>query len=779
MILVSILVWINLTSFSQVLPLEMRLSQDGRMLFTGGNPSLGLYDSSIIRSIYLDFSQSNYWNLLLGNYNSKTEIPVTMTVDNVVYDSVGVRFKGNTSYMLTGNSQKKPFNISVNYHHDNQRLMGYKTLNLNNNQGDQSFLREIFYLHQIRKYVPAAKACFVHLYLNNADWGIYTHVQQLNKDFLKEWFLSSDGINWRADKPDSLQGGSPGAGWGDGTAALNYLGADTHSYQQYYNLKSSEVNNPWDKLRDGCNVLNSTPLAQLPTILPDYFDIDRVLWFLAAENAFADDDSYIMKGKMDYYVYYEAETGRLTPIEYDGNSVLSSQAATWSPFKNETNVNYPLLNKVLAVPEWRQRYLAHLRTIMQESMDATSCAAIIDNYKSQIDALYSADPKKLYTYTQMQTGVNSLKNVINNRRNYLLAHAEVNQSAPVISSSVRYNSSMQAWIDPLPFEDVVVTAQISSSNGISLAYLYYAVGLVGNFNRVLLHDDGMHNDGQAGDGVYGAVIPGQAGGQWIRFYIEAKSGNSYQTASYLPSGAEHNVFICMVQPSVSYISGVVINELMADNGSFIQDPAGEYDDWFELYNTTANSVDLGGCFLSDKTNNPGKWRIPDSTIIPAHAYLIFWADENGSQGPMHTNFKLSTSGEAIILSDSNLNVIDSVVFGPQTTDMSYARVPNGTGPWVIQLPTFNASNDGPVGIEPSINQTSASFTLYPNPASNSFVIQPSIHAMGETLDVYNSQGKRMISFVLRDKIQIDCTTWMPGIYILRSGSKSQKLVVMH
>ncbi len=65
----------------QGLPSEMYLSPDGRMLFTGGNPSTGLYNDAVVRRIDLNFSQANYWNLLTNNYQSKTDIPATMIVD--------------------------------------------------------------------------------------------------------------------------------------------------------------------------------------------------------------------------------------------------------------------------------------------------------------------------------------------------------------------------------------------------------------------------------------------------------------------------------------------------------------------------------------------------------------------------------------------------------------------------------------------------------------------------------------------------------------------------
>ena len=166
----AILGLLSISIKAQSLPNDWHLSPDGHRLIIGNKsaPLNGLYDSSLIRSVYLDFPQSNYWTLLTNNYTTHTDLPATMTMDNIVYDSVGVRFKGQTSYMGVS-GQKKSFNVSLDYVHSNQDVLGYKTLNLNNSYQDESFMREVFYLNQIKKHIPAAKANYIHLFLNNQN----------------------------------------------------------------------------------------------------------------------------------------------------------------------------------------------------------------------------------------------------------------------------------------------------------------------------------------------------------------------------------------------------------------------------------------------------------------------------------------------------------------------------------------------------------------------------------------------------------------------------------
>ncbi|MCU0612072.1 MAG: lamin tail domain-containing protein, partial [Candidatus Eisenbacteria bacterium] len=138
---------------------------------------------------------------------------------------------------------------------------------------------------------------------------------------------------------------------------------------------------------------------------------------------------------------------------------------------------------------------------------------------------------------------------------------------------------------------------------------------------------------------------------------------------------------------------VVINEFAASN-TVILDPAGEAEDWIEMYNNTSEAVSLDGMYLTDTPANPGLWQFPTGTTIEAEGFLIVWADQDLEQEGLHAGFKLSASGEQIWFSDVTLALLDSVTFGPQTTNLTMARVPNGTGPFVQGTPTFNATNGG-------------------------------------------------------------------------------------
>ncbi|MFC1604395.1 chitobiase/beta-hexosaminidase C-terminal domain-containing protein [Planctomycetota bacterium] len=147
---------------------------------------------------------------------------------------------------------------------------------------------------------------------------------------------------------------------------------------------------------------------------------------------------------------------------------------------------------------------------------------------------------------------------------------------------------------------------------------------------------------------------------------------------------------------------LVINELMASNSSDggFADPEGDYDDWFEIYNFGEIAIDMGGMYLTDDVSEPNKWQIPDNspidTIVSAHGYILIWADNDISDGPLHVGFNLSKDGEQIALVASDgITMIDAIIFSEQITNTSYGRYPDaGDDLRFFTRPTPAAENQG-------------------------------------------------------------------------------------
>ncbi|MEL7250421.1 MAG: CotH kinase family protein [Bacteroidota bacterium] len=776
---------------AQSLPLEVNLTEDGRLTH-GGNITEGFYKTADIHKLEITLTEPDWFELLdgpggPGGNAGETLIGVLTFNDDLVLDSVLVSIKGQTSDRQN-NSEKKSFKIEIDEILD-QDLMGYDNLNLNCAFQDHSSMREVLYYDISRAFAPALKGSFVDLYINGQYWGPYNNIQQIEGRYIQEWFTDNDGTRWRAVSPDGVGGGGPGGpggpggAFGTGVSTLNYNGPDSTDYNENYTLKKTSKENPWEDLIAVCDDLNHLPIDDLYEGLKHSLDIDRTMWFLAQEAVFSDDDSYLHKGGMDYYVYWDNATNRLMPLEVDGNSVLASNNITWSPFYHETDERFPLLNRLLQNTEVRQRYLAHLRTVLDLYFIEEDIHDRIDEFAVILDQRVQDDPKKIYSYTQFVNGVESLKELISDRITFLQNHTEINRQGVEIANALM-ETSAGVGLPPLPEEEVQVTVEVGADA--QSVILYYGLGLDGAFERIPMYDDGMHGDQAAGDNIYGALIPAYQSGTYVRYYFEAIKDDEFSTASYFPKGAEHDVFVYRVEASVVPSENVVINEFMADNEASVADDAGEYDDWVELYNKGIEAVDLTGYFMSDNESEITKWRFPDGTIIGPDEYLIVWADEDEDQASdteLHADFKISAGGEELLLVDAEMQIIDAIYFGEQEEDRTFARRPNGIGDFTAGEPTFNANNDD-ITSTTTVSDEQRLF-IAPNPTSNHFTVG----LEGEftenlELTIFNTAGQIILRQQVNANAQVDARAMESGTYFVvlhdpvKQVNYRQKLVIV-
>jgi hypothetical protein len=167
-----------------------------------------------------------------------------------------------------------------------------------------------------------------------------------------------------------------------------------------------------------------------------------------------------------------------------------------------------------------------------------------------------------------------------------------------------------------------------------------------------------------------------------------------RTRFYIPSPAAPNTNGFPEVP-------VVINEWMAGNTSTINDPLdGNFSDWFELYNSGSDPVDLSGFTLTDNLSNPTKSLIPDGVVIEPGEYLLVWADsepqQNGQGSHLHANFALGLGGEALGLYAPNGFPIHTLTFGQQTNNISEGFWPDaGANRYFMPTPTPGAPNQIP------------------------------------------------------------------------------------
>jgi spore coat protein H len=143
---------------------------------------------------------------------------------------------------------------------------------------------------------------------------------------------------------------------------------------------------------------------------------------------------------------------------------------------------------------------------------------------------------------------------------------------------------------------------------------------------------------------------------------------------------------------------LLITEFMADNDTTLADEFGDFDDWLEIYNPGQDPVSLQGFFLTEDLTWTTKWALPASATIAPKDYLLIWMDGEPWEGPFHATIQLDKLGESVGLFkfdplEGSVQPVDAFAFGPQQTDVSYARINDADVCWIFEAdPTPGTPN---------------------------------------------------------------------------------------
>jgi hypothetical protein len=238
------------------------------------------------------------------------------------------------------------------------------------------------------------------------------------------------------------------------------------------------------------------------------------------------------------------------------------------------------------------------------------------------------------------------------------------------------------------------------------------------------------------------------------------------------------------------IPDIVINEFMATNQDAYEDEFGEDADWIELFNREQFDVNIAGFYITDDLGEPFRWKIPygypEKTTIPATGYIVLFADRDTFQGPLHCDIKLGADGEEIGLSlivNNEFHWIDTVTYGPQTTNVSLGRYPDGASGWQMMSQFTPGSSNLYVSI-PVWSSEGLSIYLYPNPADDyvNLDITGLTPGTGYRFEVviYDMVGRLIKSLEISTQGTtysglIDLSEIPGGIYILKVGNETEQI----
>lgn len=770
------------------------------MIFILADEADIFFDDSYVHEIRIFFDDSDWYNQLYQSHANNIEdpyFPARFEYNDIILDSIGVRFKGNSSFNIQ--SKKKSIKLDFDkFHEDNQdyKFFGLSKLNLNNGFKDPTFLRAKLFLDFSRKFIPTIRTAFTRVYINNEYWGFYNAVEQIDKTFIQKNFgFDEDGNLFKG------QASEDAGPQGDFGSDLTWLGNNQSLYEARYQLKTNETENDYSQLIEFINILNNVNTEELPQFLEPIFDVKNCLKALALNCLFVNLDSYNGSAH-NYYLYDRDDTQKITHLLWDTNEAFGRFLYGMPPWENplemdpfwlpalppqQPQAERPLMENLWAVESYKTYYLRMMAKMLRDGFDVSQMTQQIQENADLIrDDVYE-DINKMYSNTQFETNLTTdiiegngttfgLVNFVQERANYL--DNRLNNFARVtdlqlneimirnISTISDENGDFDPWIEIFNLgPGKIINNDLYLSNDPNTPGKWKLPDMnIDDGEFYLIWLDGQTNEGEN----HTSFTVSLTGGYLI---LSHKSGETFETIDYIEysemeediswgksteydgdwsKNAEPTPGELNIQMEFSNEYSLYINEFMASNNSTIADQNSEFDDWIELFNNNDVEISLAGYFLSDKEGNITKWSLPDTTI-PAKSFLLVWADEDSNQTGLHANFKLSSSGEIIYLVNQDTNIVDYIEFESQSPDISFGRNPDGSDSWKIFSPSTPGSNNIMQNSNEEMNTVPQDIEIwppYPNPFNMSTSIKYDLPFMAHvSINIYNLQGEKVITLV--------------------------------
>ncbi len=309
--------------------------------------------------------------------------PVRLRIDGVEVPDAMLRLKGNTSWdqaVELDDPPKMQFVISFNEVDPGARYQGLRKVELDMPRTDASFLRQRLALRALRAMgIPAQCANSARLVIDGEYYGLYTHLERLDKEFLERVFPGADDGNlWKG-------------GW---------------------TIETNEDSYSWEALEAFWEAPDTATLAGLA-------DLQAAVTEWAAEAVVPHGDGYYF-GRPNYFLYEHPASGFLW-LPHDLDSALDYRPADVSPLTPVPPTDDLVRQHwdlVLADPAWLDRYVDALEAMLA-AYDVDDLERRVDSWSQQIAEAAEADPNRPFSITTHHQALLALRGYMRDRAGFL------------------------------------------------------------------------------------------------------------------------------------------------------------------------------------------------------------------------------------------------------------------------------------------------------------------------------------------------------------------------
>ncbi|HNX21041.1 MAG TPA: CotH kinase family protein [Bacteroidales bacterium] len=492
-----------------------------------------LYDPDYIQRIEITFTEPHWQDSLTVNKPLDIYMPATVSINGIVLDSVGVKYKGNSSY--SPGRIKNPFNLSLDEFKSSNDYQDYTSIKLANVFGDPSFIREVLTYEIAGKYLYAPKANYAQVYINGNYIGLYSNTEAVNKSFCKRTYGSKNNTFMSCSPADEPTVASK--------SNLKYISNNYLDYESAYELKSSSG---WNNFIALCDTVTN-----FPDSLGHVLDIDKFIWMCAFNNVLGNIDSYIGVYSQNYYLYRSVE-GKFMAIPWDYNlsfgafnnigfedrlKAISTTERQQLPLNvHSTDDYWPMLVNIYNNPRWLKMYLAHCKTIFEENFENDDYLVSAEFWQNKAIQSVGSDVNKFFSLSDFYNGftadyafngysINGIQTFLDGRSSYLSGITEFTNTQPELYDAARtYDNGARFTVKANDADHVYLFYRLKSDEHRS--YTMVEMSLSGDQYGVTLpiYADTLDYYYYAENSTIGAFLPARANKEFYRIPVTPSMG---------------------------------------------------------------------------------------------------------------------------------------------------------------------------------------------------------------------------------------------------------------
>ena len=438
------------------------------------------YEEKIFGKDVLEISittEEANWQNLMDNAGDKPWIECDITIDGVTFKDVGIKTKGNTSLQQLVKDESARYSLKVNFgkYTEGQTCYGLDKLALNNIYADSTYLKEYMSYDLMRfMQVPSSLCTFANITVNGEHYGFFLAVEDADDSYLERIYGSDsnvkgykpeamdmagqpdrknmpqmsgqDGNTQRPDFPDGDssgfpqrpdggnmpqmpgQGGMPGGmDGGRNGVDLTYIDDAPESYSNIFDNHINKIEE-----EDQQRLIASLKNISNGEKLEESINVDEVLRYTACNVFLVNLDSYLSSNCHNYIL--TELNGQLSMLPWHYNLSFGTYQcksaddavnyAIDTVFNGVSEEERPLIAKLLAKEEYREKYHQYLREIAEKYVQSGKFAETVEKVSSVINDYVKTDSTSFDGYDAYVEGIDTLKQLMELRTQSVLGQLD-------------------------------------------------------------------------------------------------------------------------------------------------------------------------------------------------------------------------------------------------------------------------------------------------------------------------------------------------------------------